>query len=69
MPGNYSKKRPTLNKPKIKKAIPTANFNRKIAAIKADPTLTPAQKQTKIAAMKRTRVAKKLAMKPNSKRR
>ena len=68
MPGNYSKKRSTLNKPKIK-AIPTADFNRKIAAIRADPTLTPAQKQTKIAAMKRTRVTKKLAMKPNSKRR
>jgi len=59
MPGNYSKKKPKAKTRPMAKAMPTADFNRKIAAIKADPSLTPVQKQTKIAAMKKTRVTKK----------
>ena len=49
--------------------IPTADFNKKIAAVKANPSLTPAQKQAKINQMKRSRVVRKSAMKSTSKRR
>ncbi len=62
--GTYGKKvgRPATKTRSMAKAMPTAEFNRKIAAVKSNPTLTPAQKQAKINQMKRTRVARKSAM-------
>lgn len=53
MPGMYTKKKPKAKTRSMAKAIPTAEFNKKIAAVKANPSLTPAQKQTKINQMKK----------------
>lgn len=66
MPGKTKYKIKTRS---MAKAIPTADFNKKIAAVKANPSLTPAQKQAKINQMKRSRVVRKSAMKSTSKRR
>ena len=65
--GRYGK---TTSRPRsMSAAMSTADFNRKIAAVKANPSLTPAQKQSKIKKMNQTRIAKKTAMKSSSKRR
>ena len=69
MPGMYTKKKTKAKTCSMAKAIPTAEFNKKIAAVKANPSLTPAQKQTKINQMKSARIARKSAMKSTSKRR
>ena len=45
----------------LPKAMSTAEFNKKMAAIKADRTLTATQKQAKIKQMQQTRVARKKA--------
>jgi len=58
--GTYGKR---AGRPKsMSAAMSTADFNRKIAAVKANPALTPAQKQAKIKQMNQTRVARKSAM-------
>ena len=46
------------------KAISTADFNKKVAAIKANTKLTAAQKKTQIDKMMTTRVARKKAGQP-----
>lgn len=68
MPGKMKYKTKPRSMPRGT-AISTADFNKKIAAVKANPSLTPAQKQAKINQMKRARVVRKSAMKSTSKRR
>tara|TARA_Y100001973_G_scaffold104917_1_gene176213 strand:+ start:2537 stop:2683 length:147 start_codon:yes stop_codon:yes gene_type:complete len=46
----------------------TADFNKKIAAIKANPALTAAQKQAKIKQITQTRIARKSNLKKTKRR-
>ena len=61
-PGTYGSRvgRPPKKKG-MGKAVSTADFNKKVAAIKADRTLTAAQKKQEIDKMMKTRVARKKA--------
>ena len=61
-PGTYGSKvgRPPKKKG-MGKAVSTADFNKKVATIKGDKTLTAAQKKQKIDRMMKTRVARKKA--------
>jgi len=64
-PGTYGSKvgRPPKKKG-MGKAMSTADFNKKVAAIKANTKLTAAQKKTQIDKMMKTRVARKKANNP-----
>ena len=64
-PGTYGSKvgRPPKKKG-MGKAVSTADFNKKVAAIKANTKLTAAQKKTQIDKMMKTRVARKKAGEP-----
>ena len=61
-PGTYGSRvgRPPKKKG-TGKAMSTADFNKKVAAIKANTKLTAAQKKTQIDKMMKTRVARKKA--------
>ena len=64
-PGTYGSRvgRPPKKKG-MGKAMSTADFNKKVAAIKANTKLTAAQKKTQIDKMMQTRVARKKAGEP-----
>ncbi len=66
--GTYGKK---VGRPKntgTGRAMSTADFNKKIAAIKANPALTAAQKQAKIKQITQTRIARKSNLKKTKRR-
>jgi hypothetical protein len=69
MPG-HKKMKQKIKQKALPKAMSTAEFDKKMAAIKADRTLTATQKQAKMKQMQQTRVARKKAMvNPKMKRR